>query len=388
MGNENRAAGDEHRLRALRRHLVEICHAQGPISFARYMETCLYHPELGYYAAGPIPVGPEGDFVTYPSAHPAFGRLLARQVAEAWEAMERPAPFALVEWGGGRGTLAQDLLGFIRESHPRLWDALAVFLVDQSPTLRSLQERSLRSLGGNVSPLDPDSFFARTAPFTGCVFSNEFVDALPVHWVEKRDGTIREVFVRVGENAIEEILRSPSGDRIAAHLQELGADLVEGQRAEIQLAAADWIQRLATVLCKGLVITVDFGYSGADFFHPWRPQGTLMTYKDHQASPDPYGLPGGQDLCSHVNFSALVRAGEQAGLRLTGLVTQDRFFFRLGILEEMEAQESLRDRLSPVAFWKEKLALRRLIMPQSPQGGFQVLVQHKGWQPPPLKGLS
>jgi SAM-dependent MidA family methyltransferase len=387
MGENAKNDVEQERLKALRQHLVELCEDAGPIPFARYMEICLYHPELGYYTAGPPPMGPDGDYVTYPSAHPAFGRLLARQLKEIWEVMGSPAPFTLVEMGGGRGSLFVDILDAIRDRSPSLWKTLDCLLVDQSPRLRDAQQLAISPLRP-IRTVDPESFFQDLPPWSGCLISNELIDAFPVHLVEKRQGVLHELFVRVDEEEIDESLGDPSDPRIALYLEAMAADLLEGQRTEVHLAAVDWMERVGRSMGNGVVLTLDFGYTAEEYFHPWRSRGTLMSYQAHQASSDPYASPGGQDISAHVNFSALIRAGKQVGLEFTGLIPQDRFLLRLGLLEEMEALEAQRTRMRPAAFWKEKLSLRRLMLPQSPQGGFQVLIQHKGWTPPPLKGLG
>ena len=84
--------------------------AQGPITFATFMDLALYQPRHGYYSALRAPPGPRGDFFTSPETHPAFGALLARQALEVWERLGRPQPFVVEEWGAGSGRLAADLL--------------------------------------------------------------------------------------------------------------------------------------------------------------------------------------------------------------------------------------------------------------------------------------
>jgi SAM-dependent MidA family methyltransferase len=133
------------------------------------------------------------------------------------------------------------------------------------------------------------------------------------------------------------------------------------------------------------VLTLDYGYCSPEYFHPLRKTGTLTAYLGHRASPDYGRLPGGQDLTSHVNFTALIRAGEKAGLQYTGLIPQDRFLVRLGLLGEMEAVEKKKDSFSAAGYWREKLALRSLTAPQPSHGGFQALIQHKGIAAPVLR---
>lgn len=375
---------EQARLKKLRQYLVELCRAGGPIPFALYMELCLYHPQLGYYSAGPPPMGKKGDYLTYPSVHPAFGRLLGRQVAEIWRLMGKPCGFTLVEMGGGEGLLCRDMLEMIREEAPDLFQELLVVVVDRSPKLLRIQEETLGN-HAKVRAMGIEEFFS-LEPLVGCVVSNELVDAMPVHLVEMRCGELQEVLVEVGQEEIREVLAPPTDARIPEYFKALGANPPEGGRAEVALAAWEWMQKVAQCLEKGVVITMDFGYSGQEAFHPLRLQGTLMAYKGHLASPNPYELPGGQDLCAHVNFQALTKAGEQEGLVSDGLVPQDRFLWNLGLLQEMEALEARRTEMSAASFWAQKLALRKLMMPQPPRGGFQVMCQRKGWEHGPLTG--
>lgn len=375
------------RTQALREKLYRICQSEGPISFARYMELCLYDPEVGYYTASSSSSGPRGDYITYPAVHRAFGRCMGRQVVEIWELMGRRVPFFLVEVGGGRGELTRDMIGLFEEKRPELLGALKVILVDISSRLLDEQVSAISQSGVSYTAMGPEGFFF-LSPFVGCLVSNELFDAMPVHVVEVREGSLREVFVEVGPEGVREVLGEPSNERIWGYLEALDARPVEGQRFEVGLAAVEWMEKLGKVLERGCVITVDFGYSGPDAFHPRRPQGTLMAYKGHKATPNVYELPGTQDLCSHVNFSALMWAGQKVGLKPLGLVPQDRFLINLGLIEEMGLHERRRDKLTPAQFWGEKLALRRLMMPQPIQGGFQVLVQVKGWEPQGLKGLA
>ncbi len=377
---------EQARLRKLREHLVELCRAQGPIPFSLYMEICLYHPELGYYTSGPPPMGRDGDYLTYPLVHPVFGRLLGKQVAQVWELMGRPTPFTMVEMGGGRGLMCQDMLRGISQEASGVLACMEVILVDRSPALLEMQLEAA-SFIAPVKAMSPETFFARP-PLVGCVISNELLDAMPVHLLEMRGGRLQEVLVEVGLEEIREVLADPTDPRIQEELDALGSRLLEGQRVELGLAALEWMEKVARGLERGVVISLDFGYSGPDVFHPLRTAGTLMAYKAHLASPDPYLLPGGQDICAHVNFQALIEAGKRKGLHLTGLVPQDRFLLSLGLLKEMEALEARRNGMGPASFWAEKLALRKLLMPQPAQGGFQVMVQHKGWEPCGLRGLA
>lgn len=347
------------------------------------MEICLYHPELGYYTAGANPIGPGGDFLTYPEVHPAFGRLLGRLVQQMWEVMGRPSPFTLLEVGGGKGSLARDLVSYVIQSGSLLSQGLEVALMDRSPVLARRQIEALSSLT-HVRILEPNAPFPS---LVGCILSNEVADALPVHRVVQRGGRLMEIYVHIKDETIQEVLGPPSDPGILRFLRRLGGELVEGQIMEVPLEGEEWIRKLGRILQRGFVITLDFGYQAQDYFNPARTKGTLMAYRRHRATEDLYALPGGQDLCAHVNFTSLILAGKEAGLELTGLVPQDRLLLNLGLLEEMEALEARREHLPFAQYWSEKLALRRLMLPQPPAGGFQALIQHKGIVDPDLSAI-
>src|SRR5690348_5657882 len=84
----------------------EIEASAGWLPFSRYMELALYAPGLGYYSAGARKLGRDGDFVTAPEISPLFGRTLARQVVQGFEA----GLDQILEVGAGSGALAATLL--------------------------------------------------------------------------------------------------------------------------------------------------------------------------------------------------------------------------------------------------------------------------------------
>src|SRR3979409_2424848 len=92
----------------------ETIQRRGPVSFAWFMEQALYHPELGYYSSGRCAIGRRGDYFTNVSVGPLFGRLLAAQFGEMWEALGRPGDFVIVEQGEHQGEFARDVLAAVR----------------------------------------------------------------------------------------------------------------------------------------------------------------------------------------------------------------------------------------------------------------------------------
>ena len=131
---------------------------------------------------------------------------------------------------------------------------------------------------------------------------------------------------------------------------------------------------------------VDYGDLADGLYAPFRMEGTLRGFYRHQVTEDPYENWGEQDLTAHVNFTALIRKGEELGLRTTGFVPQYRFLLSLGFLEEMEA---LQQDLPELERLRLRLSLKHLVEPEVGMGeAFKVLIQHKGVDDPRLNGLK
>jgi SAM-dependent MidA family methyltransferase len=216
----------------------------------------------------------------------------------------------------------------------------------------------------------------------GCFLSNELVDSFPVHRVLMEGGTLQEVYVGLDNGEFQEVQGDPSTPELVAYFQRLGIRLAEGQRAEVNLEALRWLQRVAQGLKQGFVITIDYGYRAEELYSPLRPAGTFLCYQGHRILTDPYALLGLQDMTAHVDFTSLIMCGEGYGLKLTGLVPQYRFLLALGILEQLaqlgqEEGESL----------NERLTIKNLILPGGLGETFKVLIQHKGIDRPELEGL-
>jgi SAM-dependent MidA family methyltransferase len=165
----------------------------------------------------------------------------------------------------------------------------------------------------------------------------------------------------------------------------MGVTLLEGQKAEVNLKALDWMEKIESCLKKGFVLTIDYGYPAEELYAPYRREGTLLCYHRHQTSEKFLERLGEQDITSHVNFTGLIRKGEEVGLHFTGLVPQYQFLIGLGLLQEME---SLGGKLSEVDGLNLRLTLKHLIEPEAGMGEvFKALIQHKGIENPRLDGL-
>ena len=316
----------------------EIAAAGGWISFARYMELVLYAPGLGYYSAGAQKLGPDGDFTTAPEISRLFGRTLARYFAET---LSEHAP-DILELGAGSGKLARDVLDELDRlgrSPRRYW------ILEPSASLRARQRELLAGHSPRVEWLD-----ALPSEFAGVIFGNEVLDALPVelvHWypdrTSRRGVELEHGALKFAERLITEGALNDQADVIRG---ELGGYLERGDyRSEIGLAAQALTRSLASILKRGLLLWIDYGFERPAFYHPQRRDGTLMCHYRHHAHGDPFYLPGLQDITAHVDFSAIDAAARAGGLDAALYTTQARFLLANGILEllaETDANDAVR----------------------------------------------
>jgi len=370
----------------LKRFILSQMERKGPLPFSQFMEWCLYHPEYGYYQSKGGTIGAQGDYYTSPSVSPLFGHLIAKQLFQMSEILGG-RDFDLVEMGGGRGFLCEDILDWAEKTSPDFCQHLRYHLIEtSSPLLKEQKERlSEREREGRVFWIDPKTFGEGKVQIQGCFLSNELVDAFPVHRVILDQGQLKEIYVTRRDGQFAEKWGEISNPKIASYFRSMEITLQEGQKAEVNLLALAWMENVARCLHRGFALTIDYGYVAKELYAPHRREGTLLCYFQHEASENPYERLGEQDITSHVNFTSLIRKGEEVGLRFTGLVPQYRFLIGLGILEQMESLGKARSELEGL---KMRLSLKHLIEPEMGMGEvFKVLVQHKGIDQPQLDGL-
>ena len=309
--------------RAIRRRIARY----GPITFPEYMARALYGPG-GYYTRNSA----GSDYYTSPQVHPAFGALLAVQLFQFWRLLDRPDPFFVIEPGAGVGLLARDVCnvaGHLPEGFP---GSLRYVAIDRSPGVRDARDPAFAKIAGDALRL----------PFrnvTGCIISNELLDALPVHRVRVERGALRELYVGIEsdvadgyEGRLVEIAGDPSTPNLERRLSDIGINLSDGQTAEICLLLDDWAESVAAALDTGFVLTIDYGRSAQDLYNPvQRPHGTLVTYRSHRQTDTHLVDPGRQDITAQVDFTSLRLAGEWAGLTTLGNVSQGGLLTRLGL---------------------------------------------------------
>jgi SAM-dependent MidA family methyltransferase len=350
---------------------------QGRITFADFMAACLYEPGLGYYTSPGRKVGAEGDFYTSISVHAAFGRVIAREIAQMWRCMGSPAVFTLVECGAGNGRLACDIMDYLAERETPLYGNLKLVLVEKEPTLESAQHEMLAAHEGHVAWLSPEEFASGHFTFSGCLYSNELIDALPVHRVLMTAEGLQEIYVTLKDGEFSEETGPLSTPAIQEHLSRIAVALHAGQQAEINLAAPFWLAEASRTLQKGFILTIDYGYPAMELYAPHRTRGTLLCYHRHQTEENPYIRLGKQDITAHVDFTTLMKRGEELGLQSDWFGEQYRFLLSTGIVEEIEEIE--RSDASDEHKLKLRLALKKLILPEGGMGDtFRVLIQSKG----------
>ncbi len=339
---------------------------QGWIPFSRYMELALYAPDLGYYSGGATKLGKDGDFTTAPEMSPLFGATLARLATQLFN---QTMP-QLMEFGAGTGKLALDFLSECQFS------GIAIeryFIVELSGELRARQEELLKDF--------PQVVWLSEMPesFSGLVIGNEVLDAMPVDLVIKTAEGWREVGVAVVDDASgsrlvyrEQQGLACSADKMAQIPQQ--DDLPVGYLTEVHAVATGFMHSLAKMLSTGpeagAAILIDYGFPASEYYHPQRLQGSLMCHYRHHAHPDPFYLPGLQDITAHVDFTAMARAALSGGLDLLAYTSQASFLMAAGIADLM-ARTSADEAMT---YLPKANALQKLVSPAEMGELFKVLV--------------
>lgn len=376
--------------RELRKIILNRIRSEGPITFADFMETVLYHPQEGYYFSSRDKIGAQGDYYTSPYLHPIFGYLLARQMRQMWQILDYPSPFHIVEIGAGKGLLCAHILHYCQRNFPELYDELNYLILEQSPFFQEGQKIVLQKFFevGKVQQISPAGLLKEVSPIIGCIFSNELIDSFPVHLVCQEEGEFQEILVDYDGQNFVEVCAKPTTSLLIDYLQNYALPLAEGQRAEVNLKALNWLGEMASILQRGFLITIDYGYEAEELYHPTRREGTLLCYYRHTTSTNPYRRLGYQDITAHVNFSALIKKGETLGLQKNGLIEQYKFLAALGLLRDLENLEINRYQFSAVEFLKQKLAMKSFLVPGGMGTVFKVLIQSKEVGEASLLGLQ
>ncbi|MFT3805769.1 MAG: SAM-dependent methyltransferase [Arenimonas sp.] len=348
----------------------QIRAAGGAIPFARYMELALYAPGLGYYSAGARKFGAEGDFVTSPELGPRFAECIAHATAPLFDQLGDERWF--FELGGGSGAFAEAVL--------KRFAALGSLpdryvLLEPSADLRERQQQRLHALL-------PPELFARCQwldgpperEWTGVLFANEVLDALPTSRFLMRGGEVYEEFVALDPQGNFLRVEQPADALLHAavrHVEhDLGTPFPEGYRSEVLPQLPYWIQAVGGLLRQGAMLFVDYGYPRREFYLPERSDGTLVCHYRHRAHGDPFHLPGLQDITAFVDFTALAEAGIHAGFDFSGYCTQANFLIGNGLAQRLAEVESIGDE---VERYRRHQEVKKLTLPGEMGERFQVM---------------
>jgi len=304
----------------------ETIQREGPVSFRWFMEQALYHPAHGFYSSGRCAIGRGGDYFTNVSVGSLFGHLLAAQFAEMWELLGRPSNFTIAEQGAHNGDFARDMLQAAREQAPDFFRRLRYIIIEPIPIWQDSQAAALTSYREKI---EWRKSLEEIDPFSGVHFSNELLDAMPVHLIAANNSRWEEKYVMVGSEGFE-FARGPiSTERLRNHLRKIPAPPTANYETEVNLAALDWIEILSRKLERGYILTVDYGYPREEYYSSERTSGTLRCYAQHRVAPSPFINLGQTDITAHLDWTSLVEQAEECGLRLAGFTDQHHFITAL-----------------------------------------------------------
>lgn len=303
----------------------------GPVSFKWFMDKCLYHPQYGYYAQNAQNIGRHGDFYTNVSVSHIFGELMAKQFEEMWQRMGCPEAFAIVEQGAHSGQFANDVMTWIQHFAPEFYEAVRYWLVEPSKLMQEAQEELLKKWPKNRFRWIETLTSVDVGSIVGVHFSNELIDAFPVHLVSYVSEGWYENFVDIeGKGRFKFVYGPPSNhtlEKLVAKLPDVG---VQHYRTEINAPAQRWIEDLSKMIGRGYVLSVDYGYPRSVFYSTERSDGTLCCYHKHRRHYDPFHLMGECDITAHVDFTSLAEAAETLGMQVAGFTDQHHFMIGAG----------------------------------------------------------
>lgn len=374
MMNE-RQTGNEQLIEIIKREINSM--PSQSLSFARFMQLCLYEPTHGYYMSDRTKIGKEGDFYTSSSVGTIMGEMLAKYCVDLIERYFGDEPFVeLVEWGGGNGRLAVQMLDELKRQYPDTYRIVKYISVEQSKRHVQLQKNALSEHAERVQWVTPDDWLSHRHSAAMIVFSNELLDAFPVHRIVCEQDSLHEIVVAWHEHEKRFVeKRVPLlNERLHDYIEAEGLSLRHEQQAEINLDAEQWIEQVGKAMRKGVLITIDYGDLAEEIYASHRMNGTLLCYRNHQAYDEPLIHVGEQDMTSHVNFSACMRAGQKVGFQRWSFVDQKTFLIEAGIMEKLKDHTN-GDPFHPQA--KINRTIRQILWSDRMSELFKVLVQFK-----------
>jgi SAM-dependent MidA family methyltransferase len=377
--------------------------SRGPLTFRDFMDCALYDPEGGYYNTQRLKIGPAGDYYTSSNVHAAFGASLAQlfsdllsrldaQGAGPTRALDAPEHYRILEVGAGTGQLAHDVLSALFVEHPQVYARIEYVIAERSP---AMEQRQREKLGDYAEKVEWAGVTGQGHPRVestgGLIFSNELIDALPVHVVRAAADGLEELYVTcdgrsasISKSDSSSASLPPGGFRFSwgsvssqsleQYIDRMNVPLSVGQVVEVNLDGVNWLLAVARVLNSGYLVTIDYGDIAQHLYGPDRRRGTLRAFREHTIAASVLEHAGEQDITSSVNFTALMEYGRDAGLETVSFERQSAFLVRLGLIDRLARVEMHADVVTDV---KNRLAIKNLFVPGGASDNFRVLIQRK-----------
>ena len=373
--NHQMLTSDDSRAPALADRLRERINLTGPMTFHDWMQAALYDERDGYYyRPGKIRQGRRGDYRTAPETSPLFASTFAHYFTKSYFDLGAPRHWAIVEVGAGRGDFALGVLTSLQTNFPEVFAATKYVIDELSDDARDQAEAKLFQFKDRV---EFQALSEIKEPFTrAIIFSNELLDAFPVHRVIGRGGRLRELRVGLNESGNFVWLESDLERRVAEYCRRSQLELSEGQIHEVNLEAEVFVARAAALIERGFLVTVDYGAERTDLLgDPNRFSGTLRSFRRHQISQDVLSQAGEQDLTTTVDWTLVREAGARNGLQTLRFARLDQFLLSEGALGKIaSAGNRMTDQTELFNF---NAGAREMIMADGMAAHFQVLVQGK-----------
>ena len=361
----------------LAERLRERIRREGPITFRDWMSIALYDKDEGYYCRTDRQKwGRAGDYRTSSERSSLFAATFARYFAQLHDQLGRPREWTIVEVGAGDGRFASRVLQTFRNSFPSVFGATRYIVDETSSYSRSLARERLKPFGGFAGRVEFRKLDGVEID-PGIVFSNELLDAFPVHRVVMHEGQLQEFYVTLGaDDDFQWIVDAPSTPGLADYFVRGSIQLTEGQVAEVNLEIEEWLRKVSSVIQAGYLITVDYGADSEELYSSSvRHEGTLRSFYNHRIAENILARPGEQDLTTTIDWTFVKRTGEALGFETVEFDRQDKFLMAAGLLNQLEVEaqgsESVADKL------RLSTAAREMILPDGMAAHFQVLVQKK-----------
>ncbi|MEH6940385.1 class I SAM-dependent methyltransferase [Bacillus sp. JJ722] len=341
---------------------------QPHMTYREYMEFVLYHPTSGYYNRNQEKIGVRGDFYTSSNISDVFGSVLGRWFLHLFATYD--IPLHIIEIGAGTGRITHAVLSYIQTQNEQLYKQLQYTVIERSTFHLQKQREILENYDHITYMHDLDNL----DELKGIVFSNELFDAFPVHVIEQKEGMIYEVMVAMNENDLVERYVILQNKEIEKYLETYRIELIEGQRIEIPLPMMQYYHTLCNKITRGILVTIDYGYTNEQWKESIHRKGSLRGYYQHHLLDNVLQKPGEMDITTHIHWDTLQSKGNKHQMQTVSFQAQTDFLVACGILEDLRNSIST-DPFSPEH--KRNRAIRSLIQPGEISSHFQVLIQMK-----------